>query len=453
MNASDPAGPISVGPISAREFAARMDRLGGFETRPRVAVGVSGGADSLGLVLLVQRWAAERGGDVLALIVDHGLRAESAAEAARVGGWLRARGVAHAILRWDGEKPATGIQEAARAARHRLLAERCREEGILHLALAHHRDDQAETVLLRFARGSGIDGLAGMAPVRAAGAVRVIRPLLDLPHERLVATCRAFGQEWIEDPSNRNPRFARARLRAAGEALAAEGLDPPRLADLARRAARARNALEAGTAALLAEAVEVHPEGWLRLDPKPLLAAPEELGLRALTRCIAATRGAAYPPKDEAAERLFAEIAGEGFRGRTLGGCRILPRKGHLVIAREPVGVTERLSLTPGGEVWWDRRFAVRLAVGAGGAVTVATLGREGWQMVRSAGPDSGRIGLPEPVRETLPALWDGNGLAAVPHLGFSRPGFPLSAVALHAPGVVLAGPAFPVVSDRVGII
>ncbi|WP_145678180.1 tRNA lysidine(34) synthetase TilS [Azospirillum brasilense] len=435
-----------------------MDRLGGFERRPRVAVGVSGGADSLGLTLLVQRWAAERGGDVLALIVDHRLRAESAAEAERVGGWLQARGVPRAILRWDGEKPATGIQEAARAARHRLLAERCRDEGILHLALAHHRDDQAETVLLRFARGSGIDGLAGMAPVRAGGAVRVIRPLLDLPRERMVATCRAFRQEWIEDPSNRNPRFARARLRAAWETLAAEGLDAPRLADLARRAARARNALEAGTAALLAEAVEVFPEGWLRLNPTSLLAAPEELGLRALVRCIAAMGGAVYPPKDEAAERLFAEIAGGRFRGRTLGGCRIVPRnggvgQGHLVIAREPAGVTERLSLTSGGEVWWDRRFAVRLGAETGGVVTVAKLGREGWQMVRSSGPDSGRIGLPEPVRETLPALWDGNGLAAVPHLGFSRPGFPLSAVALHAPGVVLAGPAFPVVSDRVGII
>ncbi|WP_353859152.1 tRNA lysidine(34) synthetase TilS [Azospirillum formosense] len=445
--------PAPAGPISAPEFAVRMDRLGGFEARPRVAVGVSGGADSLGLALLVQTWAAERGGDALALIVDHGLRAESAAEAARVGGWLQARGIAHAILRWDGEKPATGIQEAARAARHRLLSERCREEGILHLALAHHRDDQAETVLLRFARGSGIDGLAGMAPVRAGGAARVIRPLLDLSHDRLVATCRAFGQEWIEDPSNRNPRFARARLRAAGEALAAEGLDAPRLADLARRAARARNALEAGTAALLAEAVEVHPEGWLRLDPTPLLGAPEEIGLRALARCIAAIGGAAYPPRDEAAERLLADIAGGRFRGRTLGGCRIVPLRGLLMIAREPVGVTEWLDLTPGGEVWWDRRFAVRLGPGANGAVSVAKLGRDGWQTVRSAGPDSGRIALPEPVRETLPALWDGNGLAVVPHLGFRRPGFPLSAVALHAPGVVLAGPAFPVVSDRVGII
>ncbi|MDQ2101336.1 tRNA lysidine(34) synthetase TilS, partial [Azospirillum sp. C340-1] len=222
---------------------------------------------------------------------------------------------------------------------------------------------------------------------------------------------------------------------------------------LARRAARARNALEAGTAALLAEAAEVHPEGWLRLDPDPLLKAPEELGLRALARCIAATGGAPYPPKDEAAERLFAEITGGGFRGRTLGGCRILPRRGHLVIAREPVGVTERLSLTPGGEVWWDRRFAVRLAGGPGGPVAVAKLGRDGWRIALSARPDSGRIGLPEPVRETLPALWDGKGLAAVPHLGFARPGFTLSAAALHAPGVALAGPAFPVVSDGVGII
>lgn len=430
-----------------------MARLGGFESKPRLAVGVSGGADSLGLALLAHDWAVGQGGFILALTVDHGLRPESADEAQRVGHWLAARGIEHRILRWEGVKPSTGIQAAARVARHRLLAERCRDEGILHLALAHHRDDQAETVLLRFARGSGVDGLAGMAPVRAEGGVRLIRPLLDLPHARLVATCRAFGQEWIEDPSNRNPAFARARLRAVEEALAAEGLDSERLADTARRAARARAALETATASLLAEAAEIYPEGWIRLDPKPFLAAPEELGLRALVRCLLVVGGAPYPPKAEASERLFAEVTGGLTKGRTLGGCRILSWRGALLIAREPAGADERKTVSPGDSVCWDRRFTVRLAPGDGGPITLARLGGEGWRVALAEQPGLAALRLPEPARESLPALWDEAGLGAVPSLGFFRKESTLTAEAAFTPAVPLAGPAFPVVSAGAGII
>lgn len=430
-----------------------MARLGGFESAPRLAVGVSGGADSLALALLAHDWARGQGGSVLGLTVDHGLRPESADEAARVGHWLASRGIAHAVLRWEGDKPKTGIQAAARAARHQLLAERCRAEGILHLALAHHRDDQAETVLLRLARGSGVDGLAGMAPVRAAGPVRVIRPLLDLPHDRLVATCRAQGQDWIEDPSNRNPAFARARLRAATDALSAEGLDAERLADTARRAARARAALEAGAASLLAGAAAIYPEGWIRLDPRPLLEAPEELGLRALVRCLLVVGGAPYPPKAEAVERLFAEVMRGLEVGRTLGGCRILPRREQLVIAREPAAATERSAIRPGETLWWDRRFTVRLRPEGEGAFTVARLGDEGWALALALDPESDAFGLPQPARASLPALWDAHGLAAVPGLGIFRKESSVSAEVFFTPPVPLAGPAFPVVSAGGGII
>ena len=447
-----PAATDSI-PVSPDEFAARMARLGGFESAPRLAVGVSGGADSLALVLLAHIWARGQGGSVLGLTVDHGLRPESAEEAERVGRWHADRGIAHAVLRWESDKPTTGIQATARAARHRLLAERCRDEGILHLALAHHRDDQAETVLLRLARGSGIDGLAGMAPVRAAGPVRVIRPLLDLAHDRLVATCRAQGQDWIEDPSNRNPAFARARLRAAEAALSVEGLDADRLADTARRAARARAALEAGAASLLAGAAAVFPEGWIRLDPRPLLQAPEEIGLRALARCLLVVGGAPYPPKAEALERLYAEVVHGLEVGRTLGGCRILPRRGALLIAREPAAATERAPLRPGETLWWDRRFTVRLGPVGQGAFTVARLGDEGWKAALALDPESDAFGLPQPVRASMPALWDEGGLAAVPGLGIFRKESNVSAEVFFTPPVPLAGPAFPVVSAGGGII
>ena len=427
-----------------------MARLGGFEAAPRLAVGVSGGADSLALTLLAHGWAAERGGAVLALTVDHGLRADSAAEAAQVGAWLSVRGIAHETLRWQGDKPASGIQAAAREARHRLLADRCRTDGILHLLLAQHADDQAETVLLRLARGSGVDGLAGMAPVRWAADLRLLRPLLDVPHARLVATCRAFGQDWIEDPSNHSPAYARGRLRAAVAALGAEGLDPERLCDTARRAARARNALETATGELLAKTAALYPEGWVRLDPAALATAPEEVGLRALGRTLACVGGGAYAPRAERLERLYEEVRGGGLAaGRTLGGCRILPRRGALLVVREPDAVAGPEAIAPGGALWWDRRFRVRLGAEAAGPLTVARLGGEGWRSALGRWPDLAGLGLPEPVRAALPGLWDGGALLGVPALGRTA----VTAEAVFASPYPLGGPAFPVVSVGAGII
>ena len=164
--------------MGAAEFAGLIERLGPFEQGPRLAVAVSGGPDSLCLCLLAAGWAAARGGVVSALIVDHGLRPEAAAEARQVAAWLRARRIDHHVLRWADVKPATGIQAAAREARYRLLGDWCRAAGILHLLLGHHLDDQAETVALRQARQSGAAGLAGMAAVRELAGLRLLRPFL-----------------------------------------------------------------------------------------------------------------------------------------------------------------------------------------------------------------------------------------------------------------------------------
>lgn len=435
-------------PVDGRAFARLMDRIGGFERQPRLAIGVSGGADSIALALLCQDWVRERGGVVLALTVDHGLRTEAAAEAALVGERLAARGIAHAVLRWEGGKPVTGIQAAAREARARLLAARCREEGILHLALAHHRDDQAETVLLRLARGSGVDGLAGMAPWRAQGDVRVIRPLLEVGHDRLVATCRAAGIDWVEDPSNANPAFARGRLRAVAALLGAEGLDASRLADTARRAARARHALETMTARLLAAAADILPEGWARLDAATLAAADDDPALRALGRVLAAVGGQPYPPKAEALERLLAAVRSGGAIGRTLGGCVVTLRCGRIAVSREPGAAVERVELPPGASARWDGRFVVHLDAAAPGPLTLARLGEEGAGAVRDTG-------LPAGVRRTLPGVWDAERLIAVPAVGLvrPRPQEPVLARAVFAPTVAPGAPAFPVVSVGADII
>ncbi|PWC52184.1 cell cycle protein [Azospirillum sp. TSA6c] len=455
MGGDSEDGPGDGGPVSPDEFARALAALGGFEPAPAVAVGVSGGGDSMALVLLLRHWVAERGGSLLALTVDHGLRPESAGEAAAVGRAMSRLGVPHRILRWDGAKPSTGVQAAARTARHRLLGAACAEAGILHLALAHHRDDQAETVLLRLARGSGIDGLAGMAPVRADGAVRVIRPLLRVSHDRLLATCHAEGLDWIEDPSNRNPRFARARLRAARETLGGEGLDASRLGQVARRAGRARAALEQATAALLAEAATVHPEGWITLAPAPLRSAPLEIALRAVGAALAAVGGSAHPVRDEALERLLDGLA-EG-QGGTLGGCVVRKRRGVVMVAREPVAVTERLVVAPGEAIRWDGRFDLRVSSSHSGPVTVAALGAGGWREWAGRQVPERLPDLPVPVRESLPSLWLDADLLGVPMIGrcygFDADGQHPMDSARFCPLSSLGRPAFTVVSDRDGII
>ena len=201
-------------PLDVADFAQLMAPFEPFERAPIVAVAVSGGRDSLALALLAQEWAIARDGRIVGLIVDHALRPELAAEASTTETLLGRHGCDAEILRWSEAKPCTGLQEAARAARYRLLREACRRRGILHLLVAHHADDQAETVTMRAARQSGPDGLAGMAGAVELPEVRLLRPLLGIPRSRLTATLLARGVPWLDDPSNTDPRFERARLRA-----------------------------------------------------------------------------------------------------------------------------------------------------------------------------------------------------------------------------------------------
>ncbi|MGB1548602.1 MAG: tRNA lysidine(34) synthetase TilS, partial [Alphaproteobacteria bacterium] len=253
-----------------------MAAFGPFEAKPHLAVAVSGGTDSLALTLLAAEWAKARGGVVLALTVDHGLRREAAAEARQVGKWLRAQRIPHRILRWEGKKPKTGIQEAAREARYGLLTERCRKEGILHLLLAHHQEDQAETFLFRMMRGSGIEGLAAMPRLAEREDLRLLRPLLEIPKARLRATLEAAGQDWIEDPSNADRAFARVRLREAFPALAGKGVTAERVHKMTQHLARVRAELDGTTALLLAAGATLYPEGHARLRKEPFLSVPME---------------------------------------------------------------------------------------------------------------------------------------------------------------------------------
>lgn len=304
--------------------------------RRRLLLAVSGGPDSNALLYLAATWAARNGGpEIYAATVDHGLRPESGAEALAVGALAARLGVPHAILRWQGKKPASRLQERAREARYALLATHARELGAEAIVTAHHLGDQAETVLMRLLRGSGVAGLAGMAAEAEREGVAISRPLLELEKDELVAVCDAAGLAYVSDPSNENDRFTRARLR---KLLADEGLDARALVRLARRAAQAETALR--QIADLAEAeLRLAATGSCLADA--LFARPLEISQRVLCGAVArfGGRDARRVPLEKL-EALFERLGrahahGEAFSAN-VAGARIRLSRGNIVVGPEP---------------------------------------------------------------------------------------------------------------------
>jgi tRNA(Ile)-lysidine synthase len=412
--------------IATHEFAVLMARCGPFEPRPLLAVAVSGGADSMALALLAQEWARARRGRVVALTVDHGLRPKARAEARAVARWMKRRGIAHRILAWRGAKPRTGIQAAARDARYHLLDAACRSLGALHLLLAHTRDDQAETVLLRLAAGSGPHGLAAMPAVQETAALRILRPLLGVARDRLRATLQDRGQDWIEDPSNRDERFARIRVRRLLAAMPGAEEHAAAIASAAQELGRFRARQERAIAGVLARAVAIFPEGCARLDIAALAAAPPEIGWRALAALLATIGGLAYPPRGDAVRALHANLCAGGIDGgRTLARCRLIPDGAKCLILRETRGIESVRANAGATEIpAWDGRFALKLR-GSHKAVTVAALGDAGWAEIVARAPGVRETRVPYPARLALPALRDRRGVVAVPALGYRRAGDP----------------------------
>lgn len=387
---------------------------------------VSGGADSMAMLHLAARWAKrhpKKGRKLVCATVDHGLRPQSRSEAEWVGEEASALGLAHEILTWKGAKPATGVQDAAREARYRLLSElaqRYRATGTVAVVTAHTEDDQAETFLMRLARGSGLDGLAAMRASRMLdrdGGCRLVRPLLAVPGARLEATLEAAHLSWIEDPSNDCDRFERVRLRRAAAALSELGLTPEKIALSARRLARARSALDDAAAALQAAArLDLHGGVYASLEAQTFLAAPEEVHLRLLARLIAAFGGQSEPARLVKLESLQDRLAESEFTSTTLGGAMVVRRGGEIIVHREPgrSGLPE-IELAPGGSAEWDRRFRVTAARELTAPVVVAALGRSGFAKLRRQLERAPR--MPAGAAATLPAFWQKGTLLAVPAL------------------------------------
>src|SRR5262245_5894947 len=331
--------PTADHPVSDAEADALFADLAAARA---LLLAVSGGPDSTALLALAARWRKrlKRGPDLIAVTIDHGLRPEARREAAAVKRLAARLGVPHRTLRWVDAKPGTGIQAKARLARYDLLRREARRHRARHVVTAHTLDDQAETILFRMARGSGLAGLAGMARATTqADDMLLVRPFLRLPKARLLATLKAHALPFIDDPSNRDPRFARSRLRPLIGQLAAEGLDPERLALLALRMRRADAALEAMVdAAARFAAVPTPSRTSVAIDVALFGSLPAEVALRLMGRAIAQVgdEGPVELGKLEAFMAALAEAAGEARFRRTLAGAMVTRARDRIVIERAP---------------------------------------------------------------------------------------------------------------------
>ncbi|MCB9978416.1 MAG: tRNA lysidine(34) synthetase TilS [Rhodospirillales bacterium] len=327
-------------PLSPDFFSRRLSRLG-LAADSRLALAVSGGPDSMALALLAADWVRSSGrSDVPALIVDHGLRPDSAQEAEMVAARLGPIvGLCPEILRLSLGNPRTGVMEKARDGRYACLAARCSEEGISFLLLAHHQDDQAETLLMRLAKGSGLDGLCGMRAVQTYDSrLTLIRPFLDVPKRALVATCKAFDVPYVSDPSNENEHYLRPRLRKAMKALEKDGLSAPRLAVTAARLGRARVALETISARAFEETRLPDGFGSVCLDAEVLKQWPEEIRLRVILLALSVldpdfvSLDIRLEKLEKIVDLLFLD---EPFPRRSLGGFLFSRTDGVVTLERE----------------------------------------------------------------------------------------------------------------------
>ena len=339
---------------------AYFNSLGPYETNPVVAVGVSGGIDSLALTFMLNTWLKSINGKLVAITVNHNLRPEAAHEAKQIGELLRSHDIEHHTLNWQHGKVTSNIQEQAREARLALLTEYCREHNILHLMLAHHAGDVAETMLIKVCRGSGLNGLTGIQPINIINKTRVLRPLLSCSKAQLKKELAKYHNWWLEDPSNLNSEFMRSLARkvlCSNNLLQLVNVQTKkhqtlisRFGLLSKNLSRTRHYLETQIAHHMVQIVKIYPQGFLTIEYQQFIILDSEIGLSILANCLItiSTTHAKRPRLDSLERVLQAIIAGKS-KGLTLWDCKIKlsPGRNLIEITAERAKHTAFLPRTP----------------------------------------------------------------------------------------------------------
>ncbi|WP_299347394.1 tRNA lysidine(34) synthetase TilS [uncultured Maritalea sp.] len=369
------SGPITDFPLDDPDRVSLL--FAPVQNEHQLGLAVSGGADSLALMLLVARWCElqDTPPKVVVFSVDHGLREAAKLETKFVATVAEDLGFDVQILVGQIDNPQSRLQEKARALRYGLIGNAMEELGINCLLTGHHSDDQAETVMMRLSRGSGVSGLGGMAKISVREGLFVFRPLLDVTHLQLEAFVRANDLTPVDDPSNTDAHFERVRWRSFMPKMVEAGLSANMIGLSAKRLRRADQALNELTEQLYEDQFVIDPFGCLFFDLSALIKQPTEIGIRLLARALDDAGGATQMPTLSQVETLYEHLQAGifGFKGLTLGGCGITLKDGIVQIFREAGRLrNESMSLVAGSSVRWDNRFQIIVAQDRTSPVCVA---------------------------------------------------------------------------------
>lgn len=399
-----------------------LSKLNSLNIKGKVAIAVSGGSDSMALALLASNLKL----DIIAITVDHGLRPESNSEAKTVGNWLKKHDIQHVILQWDGTKPTSNIQSEARNARYELMSDFCYKNKIKTLLVAHTMDDQAETVLLRLMRGSGVDGLSGIAEISQHNKIKIIRPLLGFSKEELRQYLKTKKQEWVNDPSNENDKFDRIKIRKFINQSENPDILTARLVNTAENMARSRDFIEEELKKHMAEISSFESEGYAIVNLKKLLKSHEEIIFRTLSILLTKISGSYYKPRFENIKNLYEMLQKPTFKAATLWGCRIYKpddkkNNGNIFIVRELSAISGDIEAQK--ECVWDGRFICKYS---GKGFYIGALGKNGLSQITKNNNKIDKLNLPKEIIYSLPSLKSKDGkIIAVPHINyFEKEGF-----------------------------
>lgn len=371
-----------------------------------IGVAVSGGSDSMAMLHLLVRHAADTGQQIHAVTVDHRLRPEAADEAKFVAGICAGLGVSHDTLVWKHGVITGNLQDQARRARYGLIAGWAKSRGIDHVAIGHTADDQAETFLMGLARSAGIDGLSGMRRRWSADGVDWSRPFLLQSRADLRGYLLRHGVPWVDDPSNTDDHYTRVRARKVMKALKPLGITVDRLSDVIHNLGEARDTVVRASFDAL-NRISRAEAGMVLLDRRAFLGLPNEIGRRVMVAALAWVSGAPHPPRESALFNLLMTVS--QCRDATLSGCRIRMDEAEIRITREPRAVAGQHART---DATWDGRW--RLDGPHDPALEVRALGAEGLRTCK----DWRVTGILRDALLVSPAVWRGNALIAAPLAG-----------------------------------
>lgn len=390
-----------------------------FEDNPKIAIGVSGGADSLALVYLANAWAKENKGEIIAITIDHDLREESANEALYVKDLLTNEQIKHYIIKWE-HSNIKNIQSDARNARYNLLTDFCIKNSILHLFTAHHYDDQAETILMNLHRGSGIDGLIGIRKERIHNKVHIIRPLLELKKIELYDFLNKLNIKWIEDPSNKNTNFTRVKHR---NYLSGEQLFTDRLNNTATHLIRIKDLIEQQLNLFLIHNVKINDLGYATIKIDNFIKLPQEIALRALVNTLTTIGVKQYKTRFVDLTSLYDKILTLDFKKSCLHNCHIehIKEDKLLIIYPSKTKLQPKINKLNDNQLMWNDRFLFKFNNAYPSNIYIDYLSPEAWSQIKKNFTEElfDKKYLKSRILFTLPAIMLLENIIAIPHINY----------------------------------